>query len=109
MTLRHDAYQRLTAGNVAPEKLIEKSFEFLLERESNTSILCRVDLPVIGVIFRNTRKPSLSACRGANADLAAQRQGPVFFGPSWRANFELQKSPRGAEATWKKLPRVRSI
>jgi hypothetical protein len=56
VTLRQDAYQRLTAGNVAPEKLIEKSFEFLLECESNTSILCRFDLPVIGRYFPEYEK-----------------------------------------------------
>jgi hypothetical protein len=31
--------------------LVEKSFEFLLERESNTSILSSFDLPVIGRYF----------------------------------------------------------
>jgi hypothetical protein len=51
VTLRRDDYQRLTGGSVTPEKLIEKSFEFLLERESNTSILSRFDLPVIGNYF----------------------------------------------------------
>jgi hypothetical protein len=56
VTLRHNDYQRLTAGNVTPEKLIEKSFEFLLERESNTSILCRFDLPVIGRYFPEYEK-----------------------------------------------------
>jgi hypothetical protein len=56
VTLRQDAYQRLTAGNVAPEKPIEKSFEFLLERESNTSILCRFDLAVIGRYFPEYEK-----------------------------------------------------
>jgi hypothetical protein len=56
LTLRHNDYQRLTAGNVTPEKLIEKSFEFLLERESNTSILCRFDLPVIGRYFPEYEK-----------------------------------------------------
>jgi hypothetical protein len=30
---------------------VEKSFEFLLERESNTSILKTFDLPVIGGYF----------------------------------------------------------
>lgn len=43
--------QRLTAGRVSTEKLVEKSFEFLLEREPNTSILRRFDLPVIGHYF----------------------------------------------------------
>jgi hypothetical protein len=36
---------------VSPEILIERSFEFLLERESNRSILSRFDLPVIGRYF----------------------------------------------------------
>lgn len=33
------------------EVLIEKSFEFLLDRESNTSILSTFDLPVIARYF----------------------------------------------------------
>jgi hypothetical protein len=56
VTLRHDDYQRLTGGKVTPEKLIEKSFEFLLERESNTSILSRFELPVIGRYFPEYEK-----------------------------------------------------
>jgi hypothetical protein len=56
VTLKHEDYQRLTAGKVTPEKLIEKSFEFLLERESNTSILSRFDLPVIGRYFPEYEK-----------------------------------------------------
>jgi hypothetical protein len=36
---------------VPAETLIEKSFEFLLQRESNTSILRTFDLPVIGHYF----------------------------------------------------------
>jgi len=44
-------YQRLTGGRIPVEELIQKSFEFLLERESNTSILSRFDLPVIGHYF----------------------------------------------------------
>jgi len=31
--------------------LVEKSFEFLLDRESNTSILRSFELPVIGQYF----------------------------------------------------------
>ena len=54
--LTHDYYQRLTGGKVTPEKLIEKSFEFLLERESNTSILSQFDLPVIGRYFPEYEK-----------------------------------------------------
>jgi hypothetical protein len=44
-------YRKLTDGRVTPAALIEKSFEFLLERESNTSILSSFDLPVIGNYF----------------------------------------------------------
>lgn len=44
-------YRQLTNGKVTPEILIEKSFEFLLERESNTSILGRFELPTINRYF----------------------------------------------------------
>jgi hypothetical protein len=39
--------QKLTRGRASAEALIEKSFEFLLERECNTSVLRAFDLPVI--------------------------------------------------------------
>jgi hypothetical protein len=42
---------KLTGGRVSAEELVEKSFEFLLERESNTSILRSFELPVIGRYF----------------------------------------------------------
>jgi hypothetical protein len=51
VTLSPEYHQKLTGGRVAPQALVEKSFEFLLERESNTSILRRFDLPVIGRYF----------------------------------------------------------
>ncbi len=35
---------------------MEKSFEFLLDREPNTSILGRFDLPVIGQYFPEYEK-----------------------------------------------------
>lgn len=56
VTLTNDYYQKLTNGEVSPEKLIEKSFAFLLERESNTMILRRFDLPVIGEYFSEYEK-----------------------------------------------------
>ena len=49
--LAKDYYDKLTGGKVPAETLIEKSFEFLLARESNTMILRRFDLPVIGDYF----------------------------------------------------------
>ncbi|MDA0740189.1 MAG: hypothetical protein O2999_14915 [Nitrospirae bacterium] len=42
--------QKYGAG-VQPETLIEKSFEFLLERESKESILRSFDLPLIAQYF----------------------------------------------------------
>jgi hypothetical protein len=51
VTLTDDYHQKLTGGKVTPEKLIETSFEFLLERESNTSILSHFELPVIARYF----------------------------------------------------------
>ena len=47
VSLTTDYYKKLTSGKVSRETLIEKSFEFLLEREPNTSILRSFDLPVI--------------------------------------------------------------
>lgn len=42
---------RLTDGKAPAERLVSRSFDFLLEREPNTSILRRFDLPVIGHYF----------------------------------------------------------
>ena len=46
-----DYAAKLTGGRVPVETLIRRSFDFLLERESNTSILRRFDLPLIGYYF----------------------------------------------------------
>jgi hypothetical protein len=51
VTLKSAYYEKLTNRQVTPEVLVEKSFEFLLERESNTSILSSFDLPVIAQYF----------------------------------------------------------
>jgi hypothetical protein len=51
VTLTEEYYQNLTKGKISAITLIEKSFEFLLEREPNTMILSRFDLPVIGEYF----------------------------------------------------------
>ncbi len=56
VTLTDVYYQKLTGGRVRPETLISRSFEFLLERESNTMILSRFDLPVIGQYFPEYEK-----------------------------------------------------
>jgi hypothetical protein len=51
VTVEPSYYEKLTGGRVSLEDLVKKSFEFLLERESNTSILRSFDLPVIGRYF----------------------------------------------------------
>ncbi len=42
---------QLTQGKISTTELIIKSFEFLLEREPNTSILRQFDLPLINRYF----------------------------------------------------------
>jgi hypothetical protein len=49
--LREVDRQRLAGEQISAERLIEESFRFLLEREPNTSILSKFDLPVIGRYF----------------------------------------------------------
>ena len=44
-------WQKLTGGKITPEELVRRSFDFLLDREPNTSILSTFDLPVIGRYF----------------------------------------------------------
>lgn len=44
-------YAKKVAGSAPVEKLVHASFEFLLARESNTSILSSFELPVIGRYF----------------------------------------------------------
>jgi hypothetical protein len=56
VTVTPSYYEKLTGRRVSPEALVEKSFEFLLERESNTSILRSFDLPVIGRYFPEYEK-----------------------------------------------------
>ncbi len=51
VTLSSDYYEKLTGKRVAPNVLVEKSFEFLLQREGNTSILSSFELPLIGRYF----------------------------------------------------------
>ena len=49
--LNEDDWQNLCAGSIDPEKLIIKSFEFLLEREPKESILGKFNLTDIGHYF----------------------------------------------------------
>ena len=51
VTLSSDYYEQLTGGDISPEMLLKKSFEFLLQRESNTAILEAFDLQLISQYF----------------------------------------------------------
>lgn len=51
VTVEPSYHKRLAGDRASAEELVKKSFEFLLERESNTSILRTFDLPVIGRYF----------------------------------------------------------
>ena len=51
VTVTAPYYEKLTGKRITPEILVEKSFRFLLDRESNTSILRSFDLSVIGQYF----------------------------------------------------------
>jgi hypothetical protein len=56
-------YRKLTGGNVLPEELIQRSFEFLMERESNEQILSDFDLSVIQTYFPGYEKEIMKSCR----------------------------------------------
>jgi len=51
VTLDEEYYQKLTKGRISKEELIEKSFVFLLGRESKESILRTFNLQVIKRYF----------------------------------------------------------
>lgn len=51
VTVKPGYAEQLVQGRAGMEELVEKSFVFLLDREPNTSILRRFDLPLIGRYF----------------------------------------------------------
>jgi len=51
VTVTRDYAEYLFEGKATTERLIDRSFDFLLEREPNTSILRNFDLPVIARYF----------------------------------------------------------
>ncbi len=51
VTLTEEYYTELASGAASPEELVEKSFEFLLAHEPNTSILPEFNLKVIPKYF----------------------------------------------------------
>ncbi|MBL4576808.1 MAG: hypothetical protein JKY51_12075 [Opitutaceae bacterium] len=61
VTLSEEYYDLLTKRTISHESLLEKSFEFLLERESHTSILQSFDLSIINTYFPEYEKIILSS------------------------------------------------
>jgi hypothetical protein len=51
VTMARETFERLTAGQQAPEQCIEAAFRFLLEREPKEAILGRFDVTVIARYF----------------------------------------------------------
>lgn len=51
VTVEEEYHRKLTGGTIAPEELVRRSFEFLLEHEPKESILGSFSLPVIGRYF----------------------------------------------------------
>jgi len=51
VTVEPSYSRRLVGEDIDTRKLVEKSFEFLLQRESNTQILRKFDLSVIQQYF----------------------------------------------------------
>lgn len=56
VTLTNEYYAEISKGKISEEHLIRSAFEFLLERESNASILQVFALPVIGTYFPEFEK-----------------------------------------------------
>jgi len=51
VTISDQIHSKLTGGKISKETLLEKSFEFLLQREPNTSILSQFRIEVISQYF----------------------------------------------------------
>ena len=51
VTLSNETYNKLTNKKITKEKLLEHSFNFLLDREPNTSILSSFELTIISNYF----------------------------------------------------------
>ena len=56
VTISDQIHSKLTGGEISKETLLEKSFEFLLQREPNTSILAKFKLEVISQYFPDYAK-----------------------------------------------------
>lgn len=51
VTFSDEYYEGLTDGDTGAEELVEKSFEFLLDREKPDEILSKFDLSIISEYF----------------------------------------------------------
>ena len=56
VTISDHIHSKLTGDKISKETLLEKSFEFLLQREPNTSILAKFKLEVISQYFPDYAK-----------------------------------------------------
>ena len=56
VTISDQVHSKLTGGKISKETLLDKSFEFLLQREPNTSILAKFKLEVISQYFPDYAK-----------------------------------------------------
>ena len=56
VTITDQIHSKLTDGKISKGTLLEKSFEFLLQREPNTSILAKFKLEVISQYFPDYAK-----------------------------------------------------
>ena len=56
VSMTHEDYLRITDEKVSPEKFVEKSFEFLLEREPKEAIMSTFDITVISTYFPEYEK-----------------------------------------------------
>ena len=56
VTISDQIHTKLTGGKIFKEALLEMSFEFLLQREPNTSILAKFKLEMISQYFPDYAK-----------------------------------------------------
>ena len=56
VTISDQIHSKLTGGKISKESLLKKSFEFLLQREPNTSILAKFKIEVISQYFSDYAK-----------------------------------------------------
>ena len=63
ISLSDEVHKNLTNNKVTKEELLDFSFKFLLDRESNTSILSSFELTVISRYFSDYKKSVEKWCR----------------------------------------------